>query len=142
MTILEHKDWKKALRTSHPVLDNHGTLVPETPLRMLIKTYPDLAEVVFNNCVIQRSLFQQHVLDPLHSAKDTLIMNYEFIDDAFLIRESETSDQFFKYCYVNEKDECDMFTKSYSKNTKVVMDNHPLMIMAREEQRVLQSSFY
>ena len=35
--MLEHDDWKKALRTTHPNEDTHGTEVPETPLRLLIK---------------------------------------------------------------------------------------------------------
>ena len=34
-------------------------------------------------------------------------------------------------------DECIKFKKAYHRNAKVVMDNHPLMIMAREEQRNL-----
>ena len=34
-------------------------------------------------------------------------------------------------------DECKKFKKAYHRNAKVVMDNHPLMIMAREEQRNL-----
>ena len=52
-TILEHRDWKKAMRTTHPGYDLHGDVVPETPMRLLIKIYPDLAEVVFDNCVIK-----------------------------------------------------------------------------------------
>ena len=34
-------------------------------------------------------------------------------------------------------DDCIKFKKAYHRNAKVVMDNHPLMIMAREEQRNL-----
>ena len=45
--------------------------------------------------------------------------------------------QSYKYCAVNEHDDCVHFKKAYNGNAKVVMDNHPLMIMAREEQRVM-----
>ena len=47
-TILQHRDWRKAMRTTYTVQDKHGTEVPETPMRMLIKFYPELAEMVFD----------------------------------------------------------------------------------------------
>ena len=81
--ILEHDDWKKALRTSHPTRDDHGTIVPETPVRLLVKKYPDLAELVFNNCICESIL-----KDPSDTSTPVkvLSMNYEFIDDAFFIK--------------------------------------------------------
>ena len=45
-------------------------------------------------------------------------------------------EQFYKYCPIDENDNCIKFKKSYNGNAKIVMDNHPLMIMAREEQKV------
>ena len=123
------------MRTSHQAHDRHGTVVPETPLRMLITNYPDLAEVVFNNCIVKRQC--KDTEDPSCSPKNTLCMNYEFIDDAFFIN---GKDNLFKYCNVNDRGDCDMFKKAYNGNAKVVMDNHPLMIMAREEQRVMKIS--
>ena len=139
MTILEHNDWKKAMRTTHPIIDSHGTVVPETPLRMLVKTYPDLAEEVFNKCVVKSQC--QGNMDPLHPHENTLFMNYEFIDDAFCINAHEKEDKniLFKYCTVSDKEEYDTFKNPYNSNGKVVMDNHPLMIMAQEEQRVIES---
>ena len=83
--ILEHDDWKKALRTTHPNEDTHGTEVPETPLRLLIKTYPDLVELVFNKCISESSF--KDPSDPDASTPITILsMNYEFIDDRFFIR--------------------------------------------------------
>ena len=81
--ILEHDDWKKALRTSHPTRDDHGTIVPETPVRLLVKKYPDLAELVFNSCICESIL-----KDPSDTSTPVkvLSMNYEFIDDAFFIK--------------------------------------------------------
>ena len=83
--MLEHDDWKKALRTTHPNEDTHGTEVPETPLRLLIKTYPDLVELVFNKCISKSSF--KDPSDPDASTPITILsMNYEFIDDRFFIR--------------------------------------------------------
>ncbi len=125
------KHWKKALRTSHPIRDSYGSIVPETPLRHLIKTYPDLAEVVFDKCI--------------HKSKssDTLEMDFEFIDDAYFHAKTE-EDQAYKYCDINLQDEgetCAKFKRPYDRNAKIIMDNHPLMIMAKEEQRVAINQF-
>ena len=48
-------------------------------------------------------------------------------------------EQFYKYCPIDENDNCIKFKKSYNGNAKIVMDNHPLMIMAREEQKVKEN---
>ena len=142
MVILESVDWKKALRTTHPIKDSHGTIVPETPLRMMIKTYPDLAELVFHKCVTKvKKPSTELEPDPTSSStKADLVMDYELIDDAFLIQAppKDSSSNFYTYSQrVDEAKECVMFKKTYSRNAKVVMDNHPLMIMAKEEQRNL-----
>ena len=50
-------------------------------------------------------------------------------------------EQFYKYCPIDENDNCIKFKKSYNGNAKIVMDNHPLMIMAREEQKVKEIFF-
>ena len=47
------------------------------------------------------------------------------------------SDQAFKFCAMKNGDDCVRFKDSYHSNGAVIMDNHPLMIMAREEQRNL-----
>ena len=51
-------------------------------------------------------------------------------------------EQFYKYCPIDENDNCIKFKKSYNGNAKIVMDNHPLMIMAREEQKVKENFSY
>ena len=89
--ILEHKDWKIAMRTNHKIKDAHGTMVPETPLRLLIKNYPDLAEEVFNNCITNESI--KDSLDPLAVPSNCLYMDYEFIDDAFYLAAPESDEE-------------------------------------------------
>ena len=147
MVILESSDWKRALRTTHPTKDSHGTIVPETPLRMMIKRYPDLAEMVFHKCMKKvKKASSENGMEAdslIYSPKPDLVMDYELIDDAFFIKAppKESKSKFYTYCSVNEDDECVMYKKTYSRNAKVVMDNHPLMIMAKEEQRVRFSIF-
>ena len=65
--------------------------------RLLIKTYPDLAEVVFNNCITKESI--KDPFDPLALPSKHLLMNYEFIDDAFYLEppEKEGNSHFLAY---------------------------------------------
>ena len=65
--------------------------------RLLIKTYPDLAEVVFNNCITKESVPDPS--DPLALPSKHLLMNYEFIDDAFYLEapEKEGNSYFLAY---------------------------------------------
>ena len=65
--------------------------------RLLIKTYPDLAEVVFNNCITKESV--PDPFDPLALPSKHLLMNYEFIDDAFYLEspEKEGNSHFLAY---------------------------------------------
>ena len=80
------------MRTSFPTRDDHGTTVPETPLRLLIKTYPDLAEMVFNNSIKKiKKVDGSEDEAQFGSPKRILEMDYEFIDDAYLIRPPDAS---------------------------------------------------
>ncbi len=61
-TVLQHKDWRKALRTTYTVTDSHGVPVPETPIRLLIRIYPELAGLVFDQ-VRQDELGLARIMD-------------------------------------------------------------------------------
>ena len=45
--IIESEDWKDALRNEFLSAAN----LRETPVRLLIKRFPDLAKVVFDKCI-------------------------------------------------------------------------------------------
>lgn len=88
-TILSHKDWRKAMRTTYTVLDKRGREVPETPIRLLIKVFPDLAEMVFDKCITRLEaprLLERNSSRPSSSlwrSGSKIRMDYEFIDDGF-----------------------------------------------------------
>ena len=46
--IIEDDDWLKACQSEFP---SAATGVRETPLRLLIKQFPDLAKMVFDKCM-------------------------------------------------------------------------------------------
>ena len=55
-------------------------------MRLLIKIYPDLAEMVFDNCITKSKQMNKDQDQKLHSPKTIVTMNYEFLDDAFYIK--------------------------------------------------------
>lgn len=147
-TVLGHKDWRKALRTTFTVTDRHGTKVPDTPLRMLIRVYPDLAEMVFNQCITVERPKSAENKRPITLTKSlpwisgsNVKFDYEFIDDAFYLFEVPCSDEsertIFKYSSVDDKNKVKKLESPYASNGKVWMDNHPLMIMAQQRRRDL-----
>ncbi len=85
-SILESEGWLHALRSSFQTASNPH----QTPLRLLIKQFPELATQAFDRCMITnlqsdaRQLNKQNVLrvtpdDP----RFTVTMNYELLDDAY-----------------------------------------------------------
>ena len=53
---------------------DRGEIIPNTPLRMLIRSYPDLVENVLDRCIKKNT--------------STIEMNFEFIDDTFSINKT------------------------------------------------------
>ena len=150
------------MRTSYPKKDKHGAStmsIIETPMRSLIKYFPDLAGLVFNKCIITKTEGLSYEMD------------YEFLDDAFNhsmeqdCNEDDMCKKSFKYLQ-------DMQDKPYHKNPMSceyifcgkrgvwpllpilfsihkntyetfsrlpVMWNHPLMIISKNENAVVNN---
>ena len=86
--------WKEAMRSSKAIPGRLGTQVPpyndmllaylrllhqvlETPMRMLIRKYPDLAELVLDQCYKEKKNLGEGVF---------VDMTFEFIEDSFNYR--------------------------------------------------------
>ena len=145
-TILESKEWHSAMRTSFSIPDNRGTLVPETPIRSLIKTFPDLAKSVLDQCytVMGKSDTELEDQDEGSSLnkieRNQIEMNYEFFDDSYSWKvndESEEKKTFFEYAKIDAEGKIEYFEDPYYSNGKIWKDNHPLMIMAQQKQKNL-----
>lgn len=89
-------------------------------LRMLIRTFPDLAEEVFDKCIKQGS--------------SNLEMDYEFLDDTFSLNQKETKSGKTKFYFEDLTDET---ISPYDGCGTISMENHPLMIMVEEKQKQL-----
>ena len=72
--ILADKNWRDAMKSISRGATDRGEIIPNTPLRMLIRSYPDLVENVLDRCIKKNT--------------STIEMNFEFIDDTFSINKT------------------------------------------------------
>ena len=96
-------------------------MIPNTPLRMLIKTFPDLAERVFDKCIEHK--------------QESVIMNFEFLEDTFSLKATETSAGETEFRYGRQEEEEKLCP--YDATLTVSMINHPMMIMVETRQKQL-----
>ena len=142
--ILQHEKWIQAMRTSHPIKNHRGDIIVETPMRLLIRYNPDLAEVVFQKCI-----------KPLNNFSSKFELDYEFLEDTFsfqasnncvdnyleLKEEGDDAVDFLKYNFnyakINEQGKCIKYDQAYNNNPTTVMLNHPLMIIANDKKHLV-----
>ena len=135
--ILNSEDWRTAL---HNHFLSGGTR--ETPVRLLIKRFPDLAELVFDKCSsnnLEESNARHHdgkTVDPSHPQL-LVTMDYEFIDDTYCdpSEEDETGGGGVDRVW-DEAGRLGQHARPYSRSVGEIRANHPLSIMAatgREE---------
>ena len=142
--ILQHEKWIQAMRTSHPIKNHRGDIIVETPMRLLIRYNPDLAEVVFQKCI-----------KPLNNFSSKFELDYEFLEDTFFFQLSKNCDvnylelkeegndavDFLKYNFnyaeINEQGKCIKYDQAYNNNATTVMLNHPLMIIANDKKHLV-----
>ena len=143
--ILQHEKWIQAMRTSHPIKNHRGDIIVETPMRLLIRYNPDLAEVVFQKCIT-----------PLNNFSSRYKLDYEFLEDTFYFQSSKNCDSddnnlqiegedvdvdflkhSFNYAKINEQGKCIKYDQAYNNNATTVMLNHPLMIIANDKKHLV-----
>ncbi len=98
--ILQHDDWRLAMRTTFTAKDRYGGHVPVTPLRLLVRVFPDLATSVLDQCVKLEKGGPGAEKEPAGPAEAlaylgsgaVVRMDYEFIDDAFSMERVEEED--------------------------------------------------
>ena len=110
-TILSSEHWKAALKTSMPSSD--GKL--DTPMRMLIRKFPELAKKVLDRCIKKNE-----------KKENTYLFDYTFLEDAYHFRKVGSS---FSY-------EEELQPEPYGRPI-TVEGNHPLMLMVKQKQKHL-----
>ena len=144
MSIISSSQWKDAMRSCMATGKTNivARKVLDTPLRMLIRKYPDLAETVLDKCYKEKKLAMGSCVE----------MNFEFIEDTFnyqqkQAQEIETNwldmflptnnsgyDHFTKASNSNSCDEG--FENPYTNDHELIIRNHPMMVMAEHSRGV------
>ena len=158
-TIIESEDWLLAMKSE---FESPVTKVRETPLRLLIKQFPELAKKVFDRCMVtnlqsegHQAAKEQFVRVSTEDPKFAITFNYELLDDAYCIyddsddRSSMKTDDMSIMNFSDPgrvnwaeteiwDDNCNLLpeAKPYSQSSTILKLNHPLMIMVEEKQTV------
>ena len=111
--------------------DSSGESIPTTPLRMLIRVFPDLAEEVLDKCKVWRfdaetQFEKDECLPNTHEDASQVVFDFQYLDDTFSIRKTKG-----KFAYTDKAE--DDITPYHTKK-RVTLENHPLMIMVREQR--------
>jgi len=109
--ILNSTHWKEAMKTC--TVANKGNL--ETPLRMMIRKFPDLATLVLDKCIKEKKENEFH-------------FDFSFLEDTYNYRKKE-GEKSFEYSY-----DC---KEPYVNSALKIQNNHTLMIMKQEKQKSL-----
>uniref|UniRef100_T1ILR7 Ion transport domain-containing protein n=1 Tax=Strigamia maritima TaxID=126957 RepID=T1ILR7_STRMM len=138
MVIIQSDYWREAL--SNETI-NPKTGFRDTPMRMLIRKLPDVAEKVFFRCTSTNKFGTEH-------QAFTVTFNYEFLDDMYASYRENSFDYREPICVPCTPKEKDIYdddnnvTKEatlYSDDAIILKKNHPLMIMVRSRRRKLLS---
>ena len=151
--IVESANWKDAFRNQF----TSPSGLRLTPIRLLIKKFPDMARMVFDKCITTNmhsnagnsnsnmgsSKTSNKTVSP-DDANLVVTMDYELIDDAYSIFQNETDDDDSDtVSYIEELEEVWdengkllPSAKPYSNSGEVIKLNHPLMIMVQEKRTV------
>ncbi|XP_023346201.1 serine/threonine-protein phosphatase 6 regulatory ankyrin repeat subunit B isoform X3 [Eurytemora carolleeae] len=95
-TILTSDVWRLSLRSTSTAKDSRGTPVPNTPLRMLIRTFPDLAELVFDKCLSVKKINRKGSYGSrrrLRKFDRVVELDFEFLEDIFNLQEVGTGER-------------------------------------------------
>ena len=135
-SIIQSSTWKEALRSSMAA-DN----VLDTPMRMLIRKFPDIAEIVLDHCYKEKRL----------DADTCVEMNFEFIEDTFNYQEKAVKNERWYNNMFRSIDNAgyehltkalpaesldEGFEEPYSKDFDLLLRNHPMMVMVEHSRRV------
>ena len=109
-----------------------------TPLRLLIRHYPDLAKIVFDRCMLTN--LQNTASEDRISTEDehfSISFNYELLDDVFCNdAEGDDPDENSNKTVWDDKHKLIPSAVPYSNSTSVLRNNHPLTIMVEEKRTV------
>ncbi|KAH3729943.1 hypothetical protein DPMN_055921 [Dreissena polymorpha] len=131
MAILQSEHWQLALR-NHTLDQNSDR--HDTPMRKLIRKMPEVAELVFNRCMVHNKV-------SFESSNYEITFNYEFLDDLYSILawgEKGTSDSgSTSGSLFDDEGHLTIKGRPYTTDSGEFKKNHPLMVMVRNKRENL-----
>ena len=127
LAIIEHKDWKLAMKNRVRVGKNHIT----TPMRQMIRKLPDVAFAVLNKCMkLSENL-------PNDSEDYQVRFYYDFVDDTYADWSNDYEEGENQSLATEVSETSSSPTELYNANKMTIpirdmmeeKDNHPLVIM-------------
>ena len=113
-TVIESDFWKEYLQVG--TLNKDGLFdTLDTPMRQLIRNFPDMAETVLDKCKVEKN--------------DEVECNYEFLEDTYKYRledKNQSSKDKKQYKYVNSQAP-KREPEPYTNDGDLFIKNHPLM---------------
>ena len=123
-SIIKSPKWKEAFRM--PCTSINGEL--NTPLRMLIRHIPDLADEFLDRCCEKEATLENEREDERRRKQDVININCDFIEDTTSYMYAKKQDDPEKKLFIHKDDLPEVFTGYAIHNVDI--DNHPLIIMA------------
>ena len=120
--ILNSTHWKEAMKTCS--LTGKSTL--NTPLRMMIRKFPELATMVLDKCIKDKN--ENKFFLGIEKKDNEFTFDFAFLEDTYNYKKKEEG-KGFEYCY-----DCN---DPYVNSALKIQNNHPLMIMNQEKQKSL-----
>ena len=118
--ILNSQHWKEAMKTCS--LTGKSTL--NTPLRMMIRKFPELATMVLDKCIKDKNEKEKRI----EKKDNEFTFDFAFLEDTYNYKKKEEG-KGFEYSY-----DCN---EPYVNSALKIQNNHPLMIMNQEKQKSL-----
>ncbi|XP_069174847.1 transient receptor potential cation channel subfamily A member 1 homolog isoform X4 [Procambarus clarkii] len=124
MAIVKSSEWEAGLRIVRT--DDNGRRV--TPFRMLVKKFPDVAEVVLDRCTSTNGMDSD-------DRKFDISFNFEFVEDTYTCHNGSDTDSINSISTFeppfDEEGQLAEDAEPYSQDTRELKNNHPLMLMVK-----------
>ena len=131
--LVECPEWEELI-TNHQTLPLAGNREPrQTPMRTLLRNYPDVALTVFDNCIKSVSLLFSMKNGYFRPNRiDAIDYNFTLLDDTYMVKDAEgrlltgEGDPFMDY---EEGGKLKPDVRTYATEPDVIYQNHPLRII-------------
>ncbi|VDM56304.1 unnamed protein product [Angiostrongylus costaricensis] len=124
--LLESEDWKSIMSPVDELPIGRHNIARDTPLRKLIRKYPELAGKVFDKCI---------TYDEENPKSPCFFCEYDFtlLDDTYMVPSKDGTKLLSTVSPYKADGTLRQGAKAYSDDYDVVYKNHPLKMMAKCE---------